>query len=345
MASDNNSMMRGIIGLANLGNTCYMNSAIQAFRHCPEWTLFCKKGGPLDEKIKDKESNPAKVALAYQDLIQSIWAGSGPAYVKPLGFYEQLKQVVKGTLYEDFIRRTPQDAHEFLVWLLDQIYMSTQREVNIQIQNSESLPNMTLQAITGWKNAFEKQYSPLTDLIFGMMRIQYNCGGCNAVHNRWETFNSLKVSLANDQNGGPLPLMDCIKKELEDEYIDGYDCDSCKNKTRTRKVQTIWKLPRVLILTLKRFTPMGTRDNSNLNYNGENLEFQNVFSEESVEESKQKSYRLFATIDHHGHHMGGHYTSQCLSPVWKNWHRYDDEAAFKLDKPHFGPETYILMFR
>jgi ubiquitin C-terminal hydrolase len=345
MTSENNQMMRGVLGIANLGNTCYMNSAIQAFRHCPEWTIFCKKGGKLDEKIKDKETNPSKIALAYQDLIHSIWAGSGPAYVKPLGFYDQLSKVVKGTLYEDFIRRTPQDAHEFLVWLLDQMYMSTQHEVNIQIENKDSLPPMTLQAIQGWKAAFEKQYSPLTDLIFGMMRIQYHCGGCGAIHNRWETFNVLKVSLGRDENGRPLSLMDCVKKELEEEYIDDYHCDGCKLKTKTKKIQTIWKLPRVLILTLKRFTPIGTRDNSNLNYNGDELTFTEIFSPESVEQTKNKAYKLFATVDHHGHHMGGHYTAQCLSPVWKTWHRYDDESAFKIDSPHFGPETYIMMFR
>jgi ubiquitin C-terminal hydrolase len=204
---------------------------------------------------------------------------------------------------------------------------------------------MALQAITGWKNAFEKQYSPLTDLIFGMMRIQYTCGGCNTVHTRWETFNVLKVSLANDATGKPLPLMDCIQKELHDEYIDDYHCDHCKLKTKTKKSQTIWKLPRVLILTLKRFTPMGTRDNSNLNYDGKDMRFTDLFSPESSENTKQKMYKLFATVDHHGHHMGGHYTSQCFSPVWKTWHRYDDESAFKIEEPHFGSETYILMFR
>jgi ubiquitin carboxyl-terminal hydrolase 2/21 len=338
--------MRGVVGLANLGNTCYMNSALQALRHCPEWTICCKRGGELNASLQDADSNSVKIALAYQDLLQSLWAGTGPAYVKPMGFYEQLKKIVKGTIYDDFIQHTPQDAHEFLVWLLDQLYMASQKNVDIEIQAPEKLEKMNYQALCGWKAAFEKQYSPLTDLIFGMFRTQYICGNtsCSAIHARWETFNVLKVGLVKSSNG-EINLTECIKEEFKDEEIDNYLCETCKTKAKATKTISIWRLPKVLILTLKRFTPMGTRENARLNYDGEPLCLDSLFSKESKEPTRNKVYNLFSTIDHHGNHMGGHYTSQSLSPIWKTWYRFDDESVYKLDKPHFGSETYIMMFR
>ena len=332
--------MRGIIGIANLGNTCYMNSAIQALRHCPEWTIYCKQDGKLHENIRDKESKPGKITIAYQDLIQSIWGGTGPAFVKPMGFYDNLRQVVEGTIYEDFVRRTPQDAHEFLTWILDQMYMATQREVKIVIQNPSGIAPLPLKALEGWKNAFEKHYSPLTDLIFGMLHIQYKCGGCNTVHSRFETFNTLKVKPLNGKT-----LNETIEAEFSEEAIEGYDCDACKQKTTTKKTASIWRLPRVLIVTLKRFTPFGMRDNSLLNYDGSNVQFTDMFSKESNEESKNKTYQLFATIEHHGNHQGGHYTSQCFNPVWKRWSLYDDDNVYDVEKPKIGTSTYIMLFR
>ncbi|NDG26601.1 MAG: hypothetical protein EB120_05430, partial [Proteobacteria bacterium] len=56
-------------------------------------------------------------------------------------------------------------------------------------------------------------------------------------------------------------------------------------------------------------------------------------------------YHLRGVIDHHGSHMGGHYTAQFLHPVSKHWWWMDDESAQFMPEPRFGRSNYIFLYR
>jgi ubiquitin C-terminal hydrolase len=333
---------RGLLGLANLGNTCYMNSVLQALRNNKEWTLFCLKDH-VKPFITEKDTQPKKILLAYIELLQSLWGGKGPGYVMPKGFFDKLKEVVQGGIYEDFIRRTPQDAHEFLVWLLDQMYMATQSEQKMTLVSEEKIEPMIRQALKGWIGAFEKQYSPLTDLVFGMYRIQYQCQSCKTIHTRWETFNTLKYTPLAGQDGKPLDLLECLKQEFQEESIDEYACDTCAPaRAPAKKTVCIWRLPKCLILTAKRFSPTGHKIHTPVAEFMEPTKFFGLFAPESHEPSKHIAYDLFATVDHHGSHFGGHYTAQAKSILTGKWGHYDDETHMPIGAPSVGRTTYMM---
>ena len=335
---------RGVVGIANLGNTCYMNSVIQAIRHIPEW-IQLNISGKINEHINASKPDCAKILHAFVDMQKSLWAGSSPSHVYPRGFYEALESVVKDTLYDQFIQRTPQDAHEFLVWLLDQFYMASQFKADFSVYNTPENYPVVRQAVDAWKQAFENQYSPLTDLFFGLYRIQIVCDRCASVFNRWETFNTWKVTPV--ENGS---LYDAITAELQDTTIESYDCEHCKASPKERpnavKKIRVWKLPKVLIITLKRFDYMGRKMHNVVSLENSNTyHFTEYFDADSYEKSKTIPYHITSTVDHFGSTMGGHYSAQCFSPIYKSWYRYDDEIAFKLDAPYVGPQNYLFVLR
>jgi ubiquitin C-terminal hydrolase len=338
---------KGCLGLANLGNTCFMNAVLQALRCNKDWTLFCIKDN-ITSYIQPNDSPSKKILLAYIDLLKSIWNGDGPGYVHPAGFYNEIRNVVNGTIYEDFARKQPQDAHEFLVWLLDQMYMASQSQVVINIKDEKNIEPMILQALNGWKTAFEKQWSPLTDLVFGLYRIQYICSKCSTTHTRWETFNTLKYSLDVNEEQVPLSLISCLKKEFQDETIDEYACDKCcakDNKIRSAAVKKvrIWRLPKLLIITAKRFASNGSKIYLPVSQT-EKESFYEIFAAESHEPSKHIQYGLFATVDHHGSQYGGHYTSQAKMMTTHTWAQFDDERMSEIEKPILGSMTYMTFW-
>ena len=68
----------GLIGLRNIGNTCYLASSIQCLSNCYELTKFF-----LDQKYKpmtdlpDAKKNPlgtnGRLVLAYAKLLNEMW--------------------------------------------------------------------------------------------------------------------------------------------------------------------------------------------------------------------------------------------------------------------------------
>ena len=330
---------KGVIGIENMGNTCYLNAAIQALRAYPEMTVLCTQR-ILEKECMDQTTNPYRILSSFSDLVQSLTSGQ-EGYVRPAGFFETMSSVVTGTIYEEFVRRSPQDAHEYVVWLLDQLYMASARPVELA-----TAAVAVGDAMKAWKTAFESSWSPLTSLFFGLLRVHYRCSACETVHARYETFNSLKIQLHDG-----LDWSECIEREIMgEEVIDGYACETCEKAGRGRapalKTIRLWKLPKLLILTVKRYGNYGERVNFPVEHDNSELKFTELFAEESAHYSKQKWYSTVAIVDHLGRGLGGgHYICQARSAPWKKWYLYDDETVREIGGPSYGRHTFMVFMR
>lgn len=109
---ENGLKPRGLTGLQNLGNTCYMNAALQALSNCPQLTNFFLDCGSLVPSSK----KPG-LSKSYMRLVREMWHKRRPSYVVPSGIAYGIKLVCPV-----FRGYSQQDAQEFLRCFLDQLH-------------------------------------------------------------------------------------------------------------------------------------------------------------------------------------------------------------------------------
>uniref|UniRef100_A0AAZ3Q2E0 Ubiquitin carboxyl-terminal hydrolase n=1 Tax=Oncorhynchus tshawytscha TaxID=74940 RepID=A0AAZ3Q2E0_ONCTS len=110
--TNNTQVMLCLTGLKNIGNTCFMNAALQALSNCPPLTQFFVECGGLVRTDK----KPA-LSKSYQKLVSDLWHKNRPSYVVPTSLFQGIKAV--NPMFRGY---SQQDSQEFLRCLMDQLH-------------------------------------------------------------------------------------------------------------------------------------------------------------------------------------------------------------------------------
>ncbi|XP_023671612.1 ubiquitin carboxyl-terminal hydrolase 33 [Paramormyrops kingsleyae] len=129
MEDEDELRTRGLTGLKNIGNTCYMNAALQALSNCPPLTQFFVDCGGLVRT----EKKPA-LCKSYQKLVCDLWHKNRPSYVVPTNLFQGIK-----TVNPMFRGYSQQDSQEFLRCLMDQLH----EELKEAVVETEEVPHAT----------------------------------------------------------------------------------------------------------------------------------------------------------------------------------------------------------
>uniref|UniRef100_A0A6Q2Y4Z0 Ubiquitin carboxyl-terminal hydrolase n=1 Tax=Esox lucius TaxID=8010 RepID=A0A6Q2Y4Z0_ESOLU len=103
---------RGLTGMKNIGNSCYMNAALQALSNCPPLTQFF-----LDCSGLVRTDKKPALCKSYQKLISELWHKKRPSYVVPTSLSQGIKLV--NPIFRGYAQ---QDTQEFLRCLMDQLH-------------------------------------------------------------------------------------------------------------------------------------------------------------------------------------------------------------------------------
>lgn len=334
---------KGLTGLVNLGNTCFMNSAIQCLSNTLELTKYFND----KDFAKDINKKYKHIQLAYQwhRLLKGMWESN--CIVSPTSFHKTVRELSEEMGYINFTGFNQNDTQEFLILMIDTLHESLSREVKITISGKvkNSQDKMALEAMKNWKTHFKSSYSKIIELFYGQLVSSIYTTDDKLLSQSYEPICMFDLPLPNKKS---ITLYDCFDLYTEGELLDGdnqYMNDKTKKLIDAKKKIQIWKFPEILIISLKRFSINGmrlTKRNDLVDIPIDDLDL----SPYCVGYTKNKSkYSLFGICNHSGGLGGGHYYAFCKN-LNGYWYNYNDTFVKKMDSENIITNgAYVLFYR
>ena len=333
---------KGLSGLANLGNTCFINSCMQVISHTYELNNFLQ-----DETYKNKLKNKYDSLLIFEwdNLRKLIWDSN--CIISPGKFIKTIQKVAEIKHMEMFTGYSQNDLPEFLLFLIDCFHNSISREIKMTISGKpeNETDEIAIKCFEMIKNMYSKEYSEIWNLFY-------------AVHiseiTNLETNEKLKITpepyfmidLPIPENNKSPTLIDCFNLYVEGEILDGDNAwfnEEKNEKMNIRKKIQFWSLPNILVIDFKRFNNKFQKNQVLITFPLDDFDLSNYVI--GYKKDKYK-YELYGVCNHSGGVMGGHYTSYIKNANGK-WYHFNDTSVAEVGiiDSIISSKAYVLFYR
>ncbi|XP_071692392.1 ubiquitin C-terminal hydrolase 22 isoform X1 [Rutidosis leptorrhynchoides] len=341
----------GLRGLNNLGNTCFMNSVLQALLHAPPFRNYFLSGRH-DRNICRKTSGDRLCLSCEIDVIFSaVFSGDRAPYSPAQFLYSWWRLSENLACYEQ------QDAHEFFMSVLDRIHEKQGNTRNANKDNADchcvvhrAFSGLLRSDVTCTTCGFTSTtYDPCVDLSLDFDTMFDRPISPNKAQKSTETRVSTLTSC--------LDLFTRPEKLGSDQKL---YCQNCQEKQESVKQMSIRRLPLVLCLHVKRFEHSLARKASRKI--DRHLQFpfsldmtpyvsssivrkrfgNRIFAFEGDESEISKLFEVFAVITHSGMLESGHYVTYLR--LNDQWYKCDDAWITEVDDEVVRASQIYLVF-
>ncbi|KAF7828086.1 ubiquitin carboxyl-terminal hydrolase 9 [Senna tora] len=181
----------GLAGLQNLGNTCFMNSAIQCLVHTPPLVKYFLQDYSEEINVENPLGMRGELALAFGELLRKLWS-SGRTTVAPRVFKGKLARFAP-----QFSGYNQHDSQELLAFLLDGLHEDLNRvkqKPYIEMKDSDGRPDEEV-AYECWKNHMARNDSLIVDVCQGQYKSTLVCPICGKISITFDPFMYLSLPL------------------------------------------------------------------------------------------------------------------------------------------------------
>ena len=335
-----------LIGLRNVGLTCYMNSILQCLLHIPQLNGFfinkyLKEKDELN-KINNDTDTRGRLCEEYHKVVLDVLKQQGEKkdYISPKDFNKFLSNVNGG----QFARYEANDAKDLLLYLFQAMH------AELNYQGDQKLKNVPKCNQLIEKESFEffitvnnnLNLSIISYLFYGVHKSKTICSGCNNTLYNFQYFQFLSFPTFNYKDK-EFNLYQGFKEFIRPELMHGDNqcyCQKCKGLRDAKVTTKIFSTPPYLIINIDY--------GKNKKYKPDKVVFGGIIDIKNFVENTNNStrFKLIAVSTHLGRSGNtGHYITYCQSNENK-WYEFNDSSVTetKFDKINSN-SPYVLIYK
>ena len=344
-----------LIGLENLGNTCYMNAPLQCLSNISQLTDYFLSNKQKFLNIK-KYTNQMKVTKAYSEVIYNLWDENNknrsfkPAYFKEIIGKENIQ----------FKGNDANDSKDLILFLYSRMHEElNEKNKNSSIEKIDS--DKTDPEIEYYicKDKFERRNkSIISDLFYFDQVFITECRNCGVSEYDFNIYNIMLFPLEKarlykekkQNNFAYINIIDCFESYTSTERNKEKRkimCKSCHKKSEYFITTKISTFPKILTIILNRGHNLEFNVEFEINYYIEDLYKYMINLDGNKNESNFK-YELIGIVIHTGESgINGHFLTYCKSPINRKWYSYNDTKIELLIDPigQISGIPYLLFYQ
>lgn len=182
----------GLVGLDNLGNTCYMSSALQCLSHTRLLVEYFKNEAYLrDINLRNRDGTNGKLAVAFGELLRVLWTSEKKRFAP-----NEFKRVL-AKFNPQFTGSDQHDAQELLACVLSSLSEDLNRIMTKPYTEQPDSDGRSdaIVADEWWQNHLKREFSVIVALFTGQYKSLLECSVCHYESARFEPFTFLQLSL------------------------------------------------------------------------------------------------------------------------------------------------------
>lgn len=330
--------------LVNLGNTCYINSCLQILCYTREFNELLD----TEKTIKRINNN------TYNGILLDEWnqlrqlMQTANATISPSRFIKVVQQVAEKKNIEIFTGYNQNDINEFFIFLIDSFHNALKRNINTTISGTveNKRDKLALECYKTIQYNYKNGYSEICEIFNGVIvSIISDFVNNKPLNYKCETFFTLELPIPTHKSP---TLEDCFELYTEEEDIIGENAwfyEKQNKKIDIKKKMMFWSFPKILAITLKRFTSVDKKNQKLVTFPIDELDLTKYIV--GYNKSIYK-YKLYGICNHHGRvPFGGHYTSIIKPENSDSWIEFNDDVSeiYKNEKKIISSKAYCLFYK